>query len=233
MIAKIEKIARQFRLEAGQQADRVIASLRQVTVNTADMIASGKTPVRKIADTGVKLNRISHKGVEKLVKNQASLIETTLDDSAARLKLAARANDIRTLVGDQIASLGSSRERTIGKARKNLDIVVDTGTEIRGVVRGAIEELRPVKPVAKKATRAGKKVARKATATRKSVTKKATATRKSVTKKATATRKTVAKKATAASKSTTAKAKSVSKAASRKAAAAKPKLAAVSRAKAA
>ena len=216
MIAKIEKIARQFRVEAGQQADRVISSLRQVTVNTADMIASGKTPVRKIADTGVKLNRISHKGVEKLVKNQASLIETTLDDSAARLKLAARASDIRTLVGDQMASLSSSRQRTIGKARKNIDIVVDTGTEIRGVVRGAIEELRPVKPVAKRATRAGKKVA-----------KKATATRKRVTKKATATRKTVARKATAASKSTAAKAKSVSKATSKKAAAAKPKLTAV------
>ena len=83
MIAKIEDIARQFRAEAGERADFVLESIRKATVNTAEFIASGKTPIRKIADTGIKLNRVSHKGVEKLVKNQASLLETTLDDGAA------------------------------------------------------------------------------------------------------------------------------------------------------
>ena len=203
MIDKIEDIARQVRTEAGQRADFVLNSLRQATVNTAEFIASGKGPIRKIADTGIKLNRVSHKGVEKLVKNQASLLETTLDDGAARLKLAARADSFRALVGDQIASLPASRDRAIGTARKSIDIVVDTGSEIRGIVRGAIVDLRPTQPTAKRVTK-------KATATRKKVAKKATATRKRVAKKASAATKPAAKKAKA--RATTARKKAANKA---------------------
>jgi hypothetical protein len=186
MIAKIEQFARQFRLEAGQRADAVLSSLRKATENTADFIASGKTPIRKLADTGIKLNRVSHKGFEKLVRNQASLLEGTLDDGAARLKLAARADSFRALVGDQLASLPSSRERTIGTARKSLDIVVDTGTEIRGIVQGAIGDLRPARPVTERITAqpAVKKATRKASATRKRVAKQARATTKPVARKA-------------------------------------------------
>jgi phasin family protein len=193
MIAKIEDIARQFRAEAGERADFVLESIRKATVNTAEFIASGKTPIRKIADTGIKLNRVSHKGVEKLVRNQASMIEKTLDDGAARLRLAARADSFRALVGDQIATLPASRERTVGSARKSLDIVVDTGNEIGGIVRGAIVELRPSQP-------AVKRVARQATATRKKVAKKTRATSKTVEKKARSASKTVEKKARAAAK---------------------------------
>ena len=184
MIAKIEDIARQFRTEADKRAEFVIKSLRQATMNTAEFIASGKTPIRTLADTGVKLNRASHKGVEKLVRNQASLFVTTLDDGAARLKLVARATNFRTLVSDQIASLPASRDRAIGNARKSIDIVVDTGSELRGIVRGAIVELRPTtKPTVK---RVAKKTAKKATATRKKAVRKARATAKPVAKKATA-----------------------------------------------
>ena len=203
MIDKIEDIARQVRTEAGQRAEFVLKSIRQATVNTAEFIASGKGPIRKIADTGVKLNRISHKGVEKLVKNQASLLETTLDDGAARLKLAARADSFRALVGDQIASLPASRDRAVGTARKSIDIVVDTGNEIGGIVRGAIVDLRPTQPTAKRVTK-------KATATRKKVAKKATATRKRVAKKASAATKPAAKKAKA--RATTARKKAANKA---------------------
>ena len=215
MIDKIEDIARQVRTEAGQRADFVLKSLRQVTVNTAEFIASGKGPIRKIADTGIKLNRVSHKGVEKLVKNQASLLETTLDDGAARLKLAARADSFRALVGDQIASLPASRDRTVGTARKSLDIVVNTGNEIGGIVRGAIVDLRPTQPTAKRVTR-------KATATRKKAAKKATATRKRVAKKASAETKPAAKKAKAVkARANTASKKAASKATDIKAAAKK------------
>ena len=198
MIAKIEQIARQFRTEAGHRADVVLTSLRRATENTAEFIASGKTPIRKIADTGLKLNRISHKGVERLVKNQAALLETTLDDGAARLKLAARADSIRALVSDQIATLPSSRERTIGTARKSIDIVVDTGTEIRGVVQGAIGDLRVAKPVQRK--RIAKKATAKASATRKKVQRKARTTTRTASKQAAAAKaraRTAGKKAAA------------------------------------
>lgn len=206
MIAKIEQFARQFRMEAGQRADAVLTSLRKATENTADFIASGKMPIRKIADTGIKLNRVSHKGFEKLVRNQASLLEGTLDDGAARLKLAARADSFRALVGDQIASLPSSRDRTIGTARKSLDIVVDTGTEIRGIVQGAIGDLRPAKPVTKRiaAQPAVKKATRKASATRKRVAKKARATTKPVAKKARAATNTAKAQARTARRQATA-----------------------------
>jgi phasin family protein len=209
MIQKIEQIARQFRSEADKRTDAVLASLRKATENTADFIASGKSPIRKIADTGLRLNRVSHKGVEKLVKNQASLLEYTLDDGAARLKLAARADSFRALVGDQIASLPGTRERAIGTARKSLDIVVDTGTEMRGIVQGAIEDLRTEKTGPQRVSR--KPAAKKASATRKRVAKKTRAAAKPAAKKASATRKRVSRKARAAGSTAKTRARRVSK----------------------
>ena len=70
MIDKIEKLARDLRADYGLVADKALNKIRAATLDTADLIARTKDPVRKIADTGLKLNRISHKGVEKLMKSQ-------------------------------------------------------------------------------------------------------------------------------------------------------------------
>ena len=98
MIAKIEKMARDLRAEYGLAAERALKKIRSATLDTADFIAKSKGPVRKIADTSLKLNRISHKGMEKLVKSQVHFVEATIDDGSHRLEMAARADAQQTPV---------------------------------------------------------------------------------------------------------------------------------------
>jgi len=142
MITKIEKLARDLRADYGQMADKALNKIRAATLDTADLIAKTKDPVRKLADTGLKLNRISHKGVEKLVKSQVRFVEGTIDDGTRRLELAARAESLRALFGDQIATFPQSRERAMTNARKTIDVVRDTGDEFGGVLKGTLGELQ-------------------------------------------------------------------------------------------
>ena len=142
MIDKIEKLARDLRADYGLMADKALDKIRTTTLDTADLVAKTKQPVRKIADTGIKLNRISHKGFEKLVKAQARFFEATIDDGAKRLEMAARADGFRALFGDQIATFPDSRARTLANARKSIDVVRDTGDEISDVLKGTIGELQ-------------------------------------------------------------------------------------------
>lgn len=142
MIDKIEKLARDLRADYGLAADRALTKVRAAALDTADLIAKSKAPVRKIADTGIKLNRISHKGLEKLMKSQARLVEATIDDGARRLEMAARADSLRALFGDQIATFPQSRERTLSNARKSIEVVRDTGDEIGDVLKGTVGEFQ-------------------------------------------------------------------------------------------
>ena len=188
MIRKIEKFARDLRVEYGLRADRALSTIREATIDTAELIKSGKSPIRKFADTGLKLNRITSRSVDKLVRNQVNLVEGTLDDGARRLKMAARANTVRSLVGDQIATLPASRDRTIGSARKTIDIIRLTGTDFRGVVTdvfGDIRDSAPVTAVRKTASNVDKK-------TRKVVSSVEVKTRKAASDLETRTLKTIA-----------------------------------------
>ncbi len=142
MIDKIEKLARDLRADYGLMADRALTKVRAAALDTADFIAKTKAPVRKFADTSIKLNRISHRGVEKLMKSQVRLVEATIDDGARRLEMAARADSLRSLFGDQIATIPQSRERTLSNARKSIEVVRDTGDEIGDVLKGTVGELQ-------------------------------------------------------------------------------------------
>ena len=188
MIRKIEKFARDLKVEYGLRADRALSTIREATIDTAELIRSGKSPIRKFADTCLKLNRITSKSVDKLVRNQVHFVEGTLDDGARRLKMAARAHNVRDLVGDQIATLPATRERTLGSARKTIDIIKLTGTDFRGVVTEVIGDIRgsaPVVAVRKTASDVEKK-------TRKAVSKVELRTRKVASELETKTMETVA-----------------------------------------
>jgi len=199
MIRKIEKFARDLKVEYGLRADRALSTIREATIDTAELIRSGKSPIRKFADTGLKLNRITSKSVDRLVRNQVHFVEGTLDDGARRLKMAARAHNVRDLVGDQIATLPATRERTLGSARKTIDIIKLTGTDVRGVVTEVIGDIRgsaPVVAVRKTASDVEKKT-RKAVSdvekkTRKAVSKVELRTRKAASELETKTMETMA-----------------------------------------
>ena len=165
MIATIEKFTQDIKAESQLFADRAIERLRAATLQTAAFVAKGKGPVRKLANTGIKLNNISHKSVEKFVKLQAAAIEGAVDASAKHLEQTAKADNVRSLVNGQIATLPASRDRVIGTAVDSVAIVRQAGKEVTKAVRDVV-----AKPAAPK-----KKAPAKKTAAKKSPAKKAPA----------------------------------------------------------
>jgi len=191
MFTKIEKFAKDLKKEYGSLTKRAVGRIRKATLTTADLVSWTRKPVRRVADTSIKLNRISHKSVAKLVKQQAIVVDSAIEGGARNLKLAARADNLRELVADQIATLPKARNWAGKNARTTIDIVRDTGDEIGGVFR-----IAPTK-----AKTARKKVARKTTAARKGATKTVRKTTAKARKTATAkkaTTRTVRKTRTAA-----------------------------------
>jgi len=185
MLTKIERFAKDLKKEYGSLTKRAIGRVRKATLATADFVSRTRKPVRRIADTGIKLNRISHKSVEKLVKQQAIVVDSAIEGGAKNLKLAARADNLRELVGDQIATLPKARSWAGKNALTTIDIVRETGGEIGGVFRVAPTKVKTAR----------KKVARKTTAARKGATKRVAKTTTKARKTATA-RTASAKKAT-------------------------------------
>ena len=194
MMTKIEKLARDMRAEYGAFADRAIQRLRAATLDTADMIENSRKPVRKFTEAGLRINRISSKGVEKLVKQQATFVDSAIEGGAHRLELAARADSLRALLGDQISVLPKARHWAVLNARKTIEIVKVTGDEIGDVLRTTVAAPAPVRKTAKKTTRKAKGKTRRA-APKKKAARKTTA-RKAAARKTTARkpgRKTVSK----------------------------------------
>ena len=212
MITKIEQLARNVRAEYGTLANRAIKRIRNATLDTADMVASSRTPVRKFTDAGLQINRISHKGLEKLVKQQAHFVDSAIEGSARRLELAARADSLRALVGDQISMLPKSRHWAVLNARKTIEIVKDAGDEIGGVLRATVAVPAKTRKTTAKKTR--RTTAKKAGARK--TTRKATAkTRRPAAKKAAAKKRT-AKKRVAKKTSVRKNARTTARKASRK-----------------
>lgn len=135
MNTQIEKLSDEFRTESRAFAGRIVSGLRNATRNTADLLVRTKQPVHTLATAGLKINSLSHDGIEKLLKQQVASFEDLVDGSAHRLEMAARARSLKALVQDQIASLPASRDTAVANARKTLEIVKSTGDGLGTVVK--------------------------------------------------------------------------------------------------
>lgn len=197
MMNKIEQLAENIKAESRMMADRAVAGLRNAGLETADMISRTKGPVHAFADTSLKLNALSHKSIEKLMKQQVAMFDDLIDGSARRLEMAARAKSVKTLVEAQIASLPKSRDHALANARKTVALVRDTGDAVSDLLKDVVVEISKSRPVRKPARKkaAGRPAAKKAPA-RKPRAKKAVA-RKTTARKA-PSRKAVAAPAQAA-----------------------------------
>ncbi|NGX16825.1 phasin family protein [Wenzhouxiangella sp. XN24] len=188
MMNKIEQLADTLKTETRQLADRAISSMRSAGLETASFLAAAKGPVHSIADTGLKLNNLSHKSIERLLKQQVAALDDLIDGSTHRIEKASRAQTVRTMVDFQISTLPKSRDKAVTNARKTVAIVRDTGEAFGDLVKDVVVDISSAnkgrKPAAKKA--AGRPAKKKA-ATRKPAAKKASA-------KKTTARKTTAKK---------------------------------------
>jgi hypothetical protein len=154
---------------------------RDLAVSGAHWFAKGRRPVHLVTESSLRLNTITHKSVARLLNVQAEMVEGTLVAMAKRLETAANAHSIRELLNDQVALLPAMRERFTGDARKALNVMTDTGEDIRKLVTQTVTDLRSegkttVKTAASKAKKKTRRVSKKVGST----TKRAAAkTRKS------------------------------------------------------
>jgi phasin family protein len=162
MMNKIEQFAGNLKAESRMLADRAVEGLRAAGLETAGLIARTKTPVHAFADTGLKFNTLTHKSIEKLLKQQVATLDDLIDGSARRFEMAARAKDVRTLVEAQISTFPKSRDHAVKNAKKTVAIVRESGDALTGLLREAVEEV--VEEI--QSVRPGRKPAKKAAAVR-------------------------------------------------------------------
>ena len=194
MMNRIEKFADNLKAESRTLADRAIHGLRSAGLETAELLTRTKRPVHAIADTGLKLNNLSHKSIEKMVKQQVSVLDDIIDGSAHRLEKASRARTVRTLVDGQISTLPKTRDHAVKNAKKTVALVRDTGDAIGDLFKDVVVDISSArKPAAKRGRPAAKKTSSRKTTAKKASAKKAPA-KKAAAKKRTA-RKAPAKKA--------------------------------------
>lgn len=194
MMNRIEQLADNLKAEFRTLADRAVAGLRSAGLETAELLTKSKRPVHALADTGLRLNNIAHKSVEKLLKQQVAVLDDMIDGGARRLETAARARTIRTLVDGQISTLPKTREHAVKNARKTVTLVRETGDAVGDLFKDVVVDISSArKPAPKKA--AGRPAARKKAPGRKPAAKRKTTARKASAKKRTSRKATATKAA--------------------------------------
>jgi hypothetical protein len=193
MMNKIEKFADNVKAETRTIADRAIASMRTAGLETAGLLSRTKRPVHAIADTSLKLNALSHKSFEKMVKQQVAALDDLIDGSVHRIEMAAKAKSVKALVDGQISTLPKTRKHAVKNAKKTVALVKDTGDAFGDLFKDVVVDISSVRKGAKKKA-AGRPAAKKKAVGRPAGKKKA-ATRKAAAKPA--AKKRVARKAPA------------------------------------
>ncbi|HUG99578.1 MAG TPA: phasin family protein [Gammaproteobacteria bacterium] len=196
MMTRIEQLTDNLKAESRTLADRAVSGLRSAGLETAELLTKSKRPVHALADTGLKLNNMAHKNVEKLLKQQVAALDDIIDGGARRLETAARARTIRTLVDGQIAALPKTRKHAVKNAREAVSHARETGDAVGDLFKDVVVDISTArKPTARKPAR--KKAAGRPAARKKAPGRKPAAKRKTTARKASAKRKTTARKASA------------------------------------
>jgi hypothetical protein len=197
MMNKIEQFADTLKSGSRELADRAIKGMRTAGHETADLIVRTKRPVHAVANTGMKLNNLSHKSIEKMLKQQVRMIDDLLDGSAERIETAARARTLKGLLDGQVSTLPKTRKHVVKNAKKTVSLARDTGDAFGDLFKDVVVDIssarKGAKPAAKKKA-AGRPAAKKKAPGRKPAAKK-TAAKKRVARKAPAKKTTDATQA--------------------------------------
>jgi hypothetical protein len=152
----------------------LLAGARQQTDKAAGRVQRGKKPVKTISKLSLKLTAVTHRTADKVLKQQAKMVENQIDAVAGRLRAAAESRNLRELVGTQIRLIPVNASQFAKDTRAALTIVAGAGSEVGGLVKNTVAELRGVSVTkTPKAPRKTKKVAAKSATKKKAVTAKA------------------------------------------------------------
>jgi len=133
----------------------LLAGARQQTGKAAGRVVRGKKPVKTIAKLSLKLTAVTHRTADKVLKQQAKMVENQIDAVAGRLRAASESRNLREFVGTQIRLIPVNASQFAKDTRAALTIVAGAGSEVGGLVRNTVAELRGVSVA--KAPRAAKK----------------------------------------------------------------------------
>lgn len=171
MNTKIENTISRISEEARGRFARLLTNARRQTKAAADTVAKGKQPLNAVSKLGLQLTAHSHKTADKVLKQQAKLVENQINAFATRLNAAASATDFRNLLATQIRLIPTNASQLVSDTRETFTILASAGQELGSLVKSTVTGFRAAaKPAARKT--AGKAAKKK---TSKVSKKKATA----------------------------------------------------------
>lgn len=152
----------------------LLSGARQQTDKAAGRVIRGKKPVKTISKLSLQLSAVTHRTADKVLKQQAKMVEHQIDAFAGRLRAAAESRNLRDLVSTQIRLIPVNASQFVKDTRATLTIVAGAGSEVGDLVKNTVAQLRGVSVVkARKAPAKPKKVAKKTATKKKTVKAKA------------------------------------------------------------
>ncbi|MFO1407162.1 MAG: hypothetical protein U1F08_06485 [Steroidobacteraceae bacterium] len=148
-----------------------VETVREAVAGGADNLKALKSPVRVVARSGVKVTSVSQTAVASLIELQSDVLTSALTDVAVRLERAAKAENLASLVREQIELAEATRGRIVEDAQRAVEIIKVAGRDLKGVATHAyerfVETTEEKAPAAKTVRAKGKRVVRKTTRARK------------------------------------------------------------------
>jgi hypothetical protein len=133
IIEQLNQAGRQAQARLVGYADSAVQRARGSAQRAAARVVAARTPVKTLAEATQRLNDLSHRYVEQLVRQQSKALEGAITAGARHLERAARAEDLKGLIADQAELISASRERLKRDLKATWTIAAGTGREIRDV----------------------------------------------------------------------------------------------------
>jgi phasin family protein len=157
MNAQVQNLFDNVVVRARDLADGTVDELRSATLDVAGKVSGTKGSIHDLGTRGLKLNEITFRYLDKLIKLQLKFVEGSIEEGAKRLKTAANADTFVSLFKDQVQLLPMTRERIVKNARETMGLVLETRDDVVAVFKPVAK--KPARKVAAKAP--AKKAARK------------------------------------------------------------------------
>lgn len=130
IIEQLSRAGRQVQARVAGYADSAVQSARGSVRKAADRVTAARAPVKTLAEATQRLNDVSHRYVEQLVRQQVQTLEGVITDGAKRLERAAKAEGFKALVVNQAELMSASRDRLTRDLKATWAIASSTGREI-------------------------------------------------------------------------------------------------------
>ena len=170
MTAAVRARADAYAATARAMVARAADSARDGVASAASKIDAVKTPVETLEAAGHQLNALAHSTAERMLGQTVSVIQGLVSESAVRLRLLAKAANLRSAANQQVAYFDVTRERIARDLRGSYAVVTDASRNAKEL---AVRTYATLSSTARKAKKAAKPVRRNVVRAKKSLKVKA------------------------------------------------------------